>query len=164
LYTEGTYQSDRIALLKTEAVVLQALGFQTYVATPHLLCINYLNALSILQNDEDQASRSQLVQKAFTHLNAGLLSPQMIYLTSQPNALAVAALYLAARELSISMPDGQWWEVFDIEREELGFLVVAFLSMKEFAEEQARIWGREGPPLDCQALRDLVKQDTARNT
>jgi len=54
----------------------------------------------------------------------------MLYLTHQPNALAVAAIYLAARQEEVSLPSVEWWEVFDVEREELGFLVVAFLSLE----------------------------------
>lgn len=59
----------------------------------------------------------------------------MLYLTHQPNALAVASIYLAAREEGVSLPSVEWWEVFDVEREELGFLVVAFLSIEGWYKE-----------------------------
>ncbi|KAH8159937.1 hypothetical protein CIB48_g8315 [Xylaria polymorpha] len=48
------------------------------------------------------------------------------------HALAVAAIYSAARdtEISAKMPECPWWEVFDVDREELGFLVVAMRSLE----------------------------------
>lgn len=58
-----------------------------------------------------------------------LLSPQLVYLTHQPNALAVAAIYAAARDEGVRLPACEWWEVFDVDREELGFLVVAMRSL-----------------------------------
>jgi cyclin L len=57
----------------------------------------------------------------------------MLYLTSQPNALAVAAVYNAARDVGGKMPEWEWWEVFDVEREELGFLVVGMRSVEGWA-------------------------------
>lgn len=53
----------------------------------------------------------------------------MLYLTHQPHALATAAIYNAARDVGAKMPDCEWWEVFDVDREELGFLVVGMRSV-----------------------------------
>lgn len=39
-------------------------------------------------------------------------------------------MYLAAREVGVKLPAGEWWEVFDVEREELGFLVVGMGSLE----------------------------------
>lgn len=69
----------------------------------------------------------------------------MLYLTHQPSSLATAAIYLAARETGVKMPDFEWWEVFDCEREELGFLVVGMRSLegliKSFEEKE---WVKKG--------------------
>lgn len=65
----------------------------------------------------------------------------MLYLTHQPCALATAAVYLAAKDNCITMPDVEWWEVFDCEREELGFLVVGMGSMEGFATRERTRWG-----------------------
>jgi hypothetical protein len=78
--------------------------------------------------------REKIGKKVVGYLNAALLSPQMLYLTSQPNALAVAAIYNAARDVGVKMPECEWWEVFDVDREELGFLVVGMRSVEG--------WGR----------------------
>lgn len=71
----------------------------------------------------------------------------MLYLTHQPAALAVAAVYNAARDAGAKMPDASWWEVFDVEREELGFLVVGIRSVEGWVgkvrETENGIW-REG--------------------
>lgn len=40
---------------------------------------------------------------------------------------------------------GGWWEVFDVEREELGFLVVGMRGVAQFVDEQVKVWrGRGG--------------------
>jgi hypothetical protein len=38
----------------------------------------------------------------------------------------------------VGLPEVEWWEVFDVGREELGFLVVAIKSTGRFVEEQER--------------------------
>lgn len=69
----------------------------------------------------------------------------MLYLTHQPSSLATAAIYLATREVGVKMPECEWWEVFDTDREELGFLVVGMRSLeglvKTFEENE---WARKG--------------------
>jgi hypothetical protein len=141
--SEGTYQTRRDQLAKNEMIVLRTLGFDTHVALPYNICINYLQALDVF-NDSEAASI--LSKRAFALLNTVLLSPQLVYLTHQPSSLATAAIYLAAREVDIKLPSEEWWEVFDTDREELGFLVVAMISMEGFVKEEADKWsGRKVP-------------------
>ena len=66
----------------------------------------------------------------------------MLYLTHQPNALATAAVYLAAREEGVKLPDAEWWSVFDVEREELGFLCVGMGSLGGFVKAEEERWGK----------------------
>lgn len=122
--SEGQYQSRREALFVTEKSILVTSSFNTTFASPYTLALTYLSALS----------SSQLSERVLAHLNAALLSPQLLYLTHQPNALAVSAIYLAAREVGVSLVDEdvQWWEVFDVGREELGFLVLSLGSTVNF--------------------------------
>ncbi|KAI9780525.1 MAG: hypothetical protein M1839_006643 [Geoglossum umbratile] len=134
--SEDAYFTQRATLLRTETQVLRVLGFQTHIALPYTIAINYLQALDVFAND----SGSKLSQRTFAHLTSALLSPQMLYLTHQPPALATAAIYLAARELGVKMPAEDWWEVFDVDREELGFLVVALKSMEGFAKSEQERW------------------------
>ncbi|KAH0615141.1 uncharacterized protein H6S33_000777 [Morchella sextelata] len=133
--SESTYYTARTALLAAETQILRATGFQTAVSLPYALAINYLQALDALDGG--------VVRRAFGYLTDALVSPGLLYLTHQPNSLAVAAAYLAAREEGVKLPGG-WWEVFDVEREELGFLVVGMKGVTEFVEKQVKVWRREG--------------------
>ena len=144
--SEGDYHNQRSMLLKTESHILRILGFQTHVSLPYTLSINYLQALVPSSHSSFQA----LARRVFQQLNTSLLSPQLLYLTHQPPALAVAAIYLAARETGVKLPEVEWWEVFDVEREELGFLVVGMQSMYEWAKEEERKWGKKTIPMTAE--------------
>ncbi|KAJ5317579.1 hypothetical protein PENANT_c038G09606 [Penicillium antarcticum] len=132
ILTEGGYQSARLVLLRIESVILRTLGFDTHVALPHTIALTYLQTLGV--------SKPAVAQRVVQHLNTALLSPQLLYVTHQPNALAVAAIYLAAREVGVKLVDGDWWEVFDVDREELGFLVVGMQSTEGFMRAEASQW------------------------
>ncbi|KAE8161701.1 autophagocytosis associated protein [Aspergillus tamarii] len=137
--SEGGYQSQRMVLLRIESIILRTLGFNTHVALPHAIALTYLQTLGV--------SSSAVAQRVFEHLNAALLSPQLLYVTHQPNALAVSSIYLAAREVGIKLVDGEWWEVFDVDREELGFLVVGMRSMEGFARAEMEKWKGRAIPM-----------------
>ncbi|KAI0014323.1 cyclin-like protein [Xylariaceae sp. FL0662B] len=124
--SEAAYGAQHGRILALEARILWALSFDTHVALPHGLAITYLQALEM----------PGIARRAVAYLNAALLSPQLLYLTHQPNALAVAAVYGAARDCGAHAPDCAWWEVFDVDREELGFLVVAMRSLDGWARRQ----------------------------
>jgi len=155
--SEGTYQSRRLQMTKVESVILRVLGFQIHVSLPHTLCINYLQALDAME------SGSTITRRAIAHLNTALLSPQFLYLTHQPYALATAAIYLAAREVGVKLPENEWWEVFDVDREELGFLVVAMMSMQGFVEEEKAKWSNSRLPLTLDELNKELEQRSVTN-
>ncbi|KAK4157355.1 cyclin-like protein [Chaetomidium leptoderma] len=133
--SEPAYQAFHTRLLHLEAHALYTLSFDTHVALPHPLAITYLQALDFLGCGGMASSKERIGQRAVRYLNTALLSPQLLCLTSQPNALAVAAIYNAARDVGAKMPECEWWEVFDVDREELGFLVVGMRSVEG--------WGRK---------------------
>ncbi|RDW77795.1 hypothetical protein BP6252_05848 [Coleophoma cylindrospora] len=135
--SESTYIARRNRLLHIEGQILAALGFNTHVALPHPLAITYLQTLDAFHGKGGKAVAQRTVQ----YLNTSLLSPQMLYLTHQPCALATAAIYLASREAGLKMPENEWWEVFDTEREELGFLVVGMKSLEGIAQEARERYG-----------------------
>lgn len=126
--SEGTYQIRRDKLFAKEKQILASLSFDSRVCLPYNLALTYLQALS--------SSSQTLTARVLAHLNSALLSPQLLYLTHQPNGLAVAAIYLAAREMEIPLVDEEvaWWEVFDVGREELGFLVLSMSSLQAFVD------------------------------
>lgn len=123
--TDSQYQVFHSKVLALEGRILYALGFDTHVSLPHPLAITYLQALEFLS-----VPREAIGRRVVEYLNTAVLSPQMLYLTHQPTALAVAAIYNAAKDLGAKMPECEWWEVFDVDREDLGFLVVAMRSLE----------------------------------
>jgi hypothetical protein len=141
--SESTYFNRRTLLTNTESSLLSVLGFDTTVVLPHTLVLLYLQTLEVLSS-HPQETVSKLSNRAFQLLNSSLHNPQLLYLTHQPPEIACAAVYLAAREAEVKLPDGEWWEVFDCDREKLGFLVVGMMSMEGFVREERQKWeGRE---------------------
>jgi hypothetical protein len=151
--TEGEYAAQRLELLGHETLLLRTLGFTTKLALPHALALTYLQTLGLLPTASASTVGGgrlrELARRTVGHLNAALLSPQLLYLTHQPHALAVAAVYLAARETGVRIGGVEWWEVWDVGREELGFLVVALGSVEG--------WVREEGPLGkgCWTVEDV---------
>jgi hypothetical protein len=152
--TEGTYERRRTTLFTTEQRIARTLGFNVHVQLPYTLCITYMQALDIFAHPR----ASELAKRAIAHLNTALLSPQCLYLTHQPPALATAAIYLAARETGIKMPECEWWEVFDTDREVLGFLCVGMLSLEGFALEERKRWEGRRVPMSVEEVESEVKR------
>ncbi|KAJ5241075.1 uncharacterized protein N7469_002666 [Penicillium citrinum] len=132
ILTEGGYQAARLVLLRIESVILRTLSFDTHVSLPHTIALTYLQTLGV--------TKTAVARRTVEYLNASLFSPQLLYVTHQPNALAVAAIYLAAREEGSKLVDYEWWEVFDVDREELGFLVVGMKSTEGFMRAELEKW------------------------
>ncbi|KAM3420978.1 hypothetical protein BST61_g1406 [Cercospora zeina] len=153
-FSEGLYEAEKQYLYEIEAHILRVLGFQTHVALPHTLCINYLQTMDAFQSGAGKA----VAKVAFKHLNSALLSPQLLYLTHQPSALATAAIYLAAREVNVKLPEVEWWEIFDVDREELGFLVVALRSVEGFALAEKQKWSGRQVPSTVNELRAEIER------
>ncbi|CAK7222586.1 hypothetical protein SBRCBS47491_004913 [Sporothrix bragantina] len=133
---DNEYAVFHTHVLVCETRLLDALAFETHVALPHPLAVTYLQALSFLgMPGPPEVTPSPIAHRTVQYLNTALLSPQLLYVTHQPHELAVAALYNAARDLDASLPDaaGPWWEVFDVDRETLGFLAVALRSVSSWA-------------------------------
>ena len=151
---EAQYETGRNTLYEIEAHILRVLGFQIHVALPHTLCVNYLQTLDVFQS-----SVGTLVAKAaFEHINTALLSTQLLYLAHQPSAIATAAIYLAAKDVGVKLPEVEWWEVFDLDREELGFLVVALRSAEGFARAEQQKWNRRKAPTSVEELQAEIER------
>ncbi|XRM46951.1 hypothetical protein ABZX51_009967 [Aspergillus tubingensis] len=148
--TEGDYHAQRLILLRIESIILRTLGFNTHVALPHTIALTYLQTLGV--------PSSAVAHRVFEHLNSALLSPQLLYVTHQPNALAVASIYLASREVGVKLVDGDWWEVFDVDREDLGFLVVGMRSMEGFARAEMEKWKGLRVPMTVDELEGEIER------
>ena len=149
--SEGSYQSARATLLQTESILLRAISFITQVTLPHHLALTYLQTLGVLHPTPTVKSTA-LAARTLAYLNTGLFSPQLLYLTHQPSALAVAAVYLAAREVGVKLTSAEWWEVFDVDREELGFLVVGLGSCEDWVKGEKDRWLGMVCPLTLEEL------------
>ncbi|OIW28438.1 hypothetical protein CONLIGDRAFT_376490 [Coniochaeta ligniaria NRRL 30616] len=109
--SEPAYQAFHTTLLALEARILYTLAFDTHVALPHPLAVTYLQALDFFALPT-QAEKNALGSLAVAYLNTALLSPQQLYATHQPPALAVAAVYNAARDVGAKMPECAWWRLW----------------------------------------------------
>lgn len=150
--SEGNYYTRKAKLFASESAVLRVIGFQTHISLPYKLCINYMQALGVFENELG----SELAKRAHAHLNSALLSPQLLYLTHQPPCLATAAIYLAAKEVGVKLSNEAWWEVFDTDREELGFIVVAMTSMEGFVKKEKAFWKGKVMPTTTAKLEQEI--------
>ena len=135
--SDSSYHTFRNRILHLEGQVLAELGFNTHVALPYSLAVTYLQTLDLFN---DSALGQRVSKKTIQYLNTALWSPQMLYLTHQPHSLATAAIYMASREEGAKLPDVEWWEVFDVDREELGFLCLGMGSLQAFVESDQARW------------------------
>jgi cyclin L len=156
--SDGTHYARQTRLIFTEAEILKTLGFDTTVVLPYTLCITYLQTLDVFQI-EGRGTASKLTKRAFALLNSSLHNPQLVYLTHQPAELACAAIYLAAREVGVKLPEEEWWEVFDTDRETLGFLVVAMRSMEGFVSAEKEKWIGSIGPVTKEVVERMMKED-----
>ncbi|KAM4060340.1 cyclin [Hirsutella rhossiliensis] len=152
--TAADFFSFSNRLLALEARILHTLSFDAHVSLPHPLAITYLQTLDFFSQ-----SKSEVSLRTIQYLNTALLSPQMLYLTHQPHALATAAIYNAARDLGAKLPECEWWEVFDVDREELGFLVVAMRSLEGWWRKRKE---ELGPLGERMLTRQTVEQEMRR--
>lgn len=155
--SEGTYTAARSMLYQTEAAILRSLSFVIKVVIPHHLALTFLQTMGVLPASPTNKSRA-LAARTIAHLNTALFSPQLLYLTHQPTALAVAAIYLSAKEVGVKLPANEWWEVFDVDREELGFLVLGFGSCGSWMEVEKKKWSTSSCPLTVAGVEEEVKR------
>ena len=160
--TEGSYQSARVTLLQTESILLRSISYTTSVIIPHHIALTYLQTLGALPPTPTPKSTA-LATRTLAHLNTALFSPQHLYLTHQPPALAVAAVYLAAREVGVKLPGVEWWEVFDVDRETLGFLVVGLGSCEGWMRDEKEKWSERSCPLTLEELEEEIKRREAED-
>ncbi|KAL8753126.1 MAG: hypothetical protein Q9184_005520 [Pyrenodesmia sp. 2 TL-2023] len=154
--SEGLYQAARVILLQSETIVLRTLSFNVKVTVPHHIALTYLQTLGVLPSTPSSTSRA-LAARTLGYLNLALFSPQLLYVTHQPTTLAVAAIYLAAREARVKLPSTEWWEIFDVDREDLGFLVVAYRSCEPWIKSEREKWKERDCPLTVEEITREVQ-------
>lgn len=157
--SEGSYHSARAVLLQTESIVLRTVAFGVKIVIPHHLALTYLQTLGVIPTAPSSKSRA-LAARTLGYLNLSLFSPQHLYVTNQPTALAVAAIYLASREVGVKLPSIEWWEIFDVDREDLGFLVVALRSCEAWIKAEGEKWLDRSCPLTVDELIGEIQKMT----
>ena len=155
--SEGEYLAARQRLFHDESLILRTLSYTTHVVLPHPLALTYLQTLRLLPPAPTEKSHD-LAAQTIALLNSALLSPQLLYLTHQPHALAVAAVYLAARQVGVKLADSQWWCAWDVGREELGFLVMSLGSLQGFAKKEKEYRDNRRVPATAEEVRKEMKR------
>ncbi|KAL8809026.1 MAG: hypothetical protein Q9200_003788 [Gallowayella weberi] len=154
--SEGSYHSARVLLLQAETIVLRTLSFNTKVILPHHIALTYLQTLGVFPPTPSLQSHA-LAARTLRLLNLALFSPQIPYITHPPATLAVAAIYLAAREVGVKLPSNEWWEIFDVDREDLGFLVITFQSCESWIKGEREKWHGRICPLSVDEVESELR-------
>ncbi|KAK9479425.1 cyclin-like protein [Lipomyces japonicus] len=141
-------------LYDSELQVLTSLAFDTHVVSPHALCLQYIDAIKI-----DARNEQDVTQRAWNYLNDALRT--RIYILHQPHAVAITAIWLAARELNVELLDGQkWWEAFDVDTEDMGHILLLLREERDIGEsERRRATNGRLPPLTVDDVVARVRQD-----
>mmetsp|Transcript_22526 Transcript_22526/g.62492 ORF Transcript_22526/g.62492 Transcript_22526/m.62492 type:complete len:516 (-) Transcript_22526:652-2199(-) len=133
------YYLMRDEVVRTERELLVAFGFVMHVEHPHKHVMNYLTALSRSKNAEvpptekDEQRVAALMQTAINYVNDSLRT--MLCVRFKAEVVACAAIFLAARELKISLPESDdpeesnWWDLFDVRLEDIVEVCVTILGL-----------------------------------
>jgi hypothetical protein len=132
-YFGNTFYELKEALVVSEMQILKRLGFDVQVVLPYGTLVNYMRLLGL-------TSRNEAVSTAWGHLNdayvitdassfglsltrskwSRLQTP--VYALYPVPTVVSAAILLMTRQLGISLPSSPencWWELFDVEWEDL---------------------------------------------
>ncbi|KAJ5512563.1 hypothetical protein N7463_002115 [Penicillium fimorum] len=135
ILSEGGYQSARLVLLRTETIILRTLGFDTHVALPHTIALTYLQTLARC------GSTGHSTPQCGTALTPASLC-------HSPTKCPRRGCHLPrVTRGGVKLVDGEWWEVFDVDREELGFLVVGMKSTEGFMRAEVNQWKNKAIPM-----------------
>jgi len=146
----------RQAVLKAERLILEKLGFNTFVELPHKFLLNYLNVLGLAKNRE-------LAQTAWNYMNDSMRTVACVRF--QPEVIATAAIFRAASALNISMHETPtpWWTLFDTCLEDIEHVCWLLTRLydhptpKYVQVAKAEIWTNP-------TLKELVELVTNRQT
>lgn len=102
----------RQSILRAERLILEKLGFNTFVELPHKFLLNYLNVLGLAKNQE-------LAQTAWNYMNDSMRTVACVRFL--PEAIATAAIFRAASTLNISLHEEPtpWWTLFETSLEDI---------------------------------------------
>ncbi|KYN10884.1 Cyclin-L1 [Trachymyrmex cornetzi] len=103
---DQNYVALKNQVIKSERRVLKELGFCVHVKHPHKIIVMYLQVLGYEKN-------RTLMQQSWNYMNDSLRSD--VFLRYQPETVACACIYLAARQLQLPLPTTPaWFSVFRV--------------------------------------------------
>nr|XP_002724252.4 cyclin-L2 isoform X1 [Oryctolagus cuniculus] len=121
LLLDQDYVTLKNQIIKAERRVLKELGFCVHVKHPHKIIVLYLQVL--------ECERSQhLVQTSWNYMNDSLRTD--VFVRFQPESIACACIYLAARTLEIPLPSRpHWFLLFGATEEEIREICLKILQL-----------------------------------
>ncbi|KAK9462229.1 cyclin-like protein [Lipomyces oligophaga] len=112
-------------IVSTETAVLATLGFDTKVVLPFNILCTYLDYIQL-------PCHSLILKTAWGYINDSLRS--QICILHQPITIAVTCLWIAAREHDVVVLENRpWWQVFDVDSEDMGHLLLLLRQAKHIA-------------------------------
>ncbi|XP_042557863.1 cyclin-L2 isoform X2 [Dipodomys spectabilis] len=121
LLLDQEYVNLKNQIIKAERRVLKELGFCVHVKHPHKIIVMYLQVLECERNQH-------LVQTAWNYMNDSLRTD--VFVRFQPESIACACIYLAARTLEIPLPNRpHWFLLFGATEEEIQEICLKILQL-----------------------------------
>ncbi|XP_041501318.1 cyclin-L2 isoform X1 [Microtus oregoni] len=121
LVLDQEYVNLKNQIIKAERRVLKELGFCVHVKHPHKIIVMYLQVLECERNQH-------LVQTAWNYMNDSLRTD--VFVRFQPESIACACIYLAARTLEIPLPNRpHWFLLFGATEEEIQEICFKILQL-----------------------------------
>uniref|UniRef100_A0A8C8DQC3 Cyclin L1a n=1 Tax=Oryzias sinensis TaxID=183150 RepID=A0A8C8DQC3_9TELE len=121
LILDQNYINTKNQVIKAERRVLKELGFCVHVKHPHKIIVMYLQVLECEKNQP-------LVQTAWNYMNDSLRTN--VFVRFQPETIACACIYLAARVLQIPLPSKPYWYLlFGASEDEIKEICVTTLRL-----------------------------------
>ncbi|XP_062962050.1 cyclin-L2 isoform X2 [Cynocephalus volans] len=161
LVLDQDYVNLKNQIIKAERRVLKELGFCVHVKHPHKIIVMYLQVLECERNQH-------LVQTSWNYMNDSLRTD--VFVRFQPESIACACIYLAARTLEIPLPNRpHWFLLFGATEEEIQEICLKILQLytrkkvdlthlesevekRKLAMEAAKAQARGLPPGGAQLL------------
>nr|XP_055057693.1 cyclin-L1 isoform X1 [Misgurnus anguillicaudatus] len=121
LVLDQNYINTKNQIIKAERRVLKELGFCVHVKHPHKIIVMYLQVLECEKNQ-------MLVQTAWNYMNDALRTD--VFVRFEPEAIACACIYLAARVLRIPLPSKpHWYLLFGATKEDVKEICVTTMKL-----------------------------------
>ncbi|KAM8927049.1 cyclin-L2 [Pelodytes ibericus] len=121
LILDQEYVNLKNQIIKAERRVLKELGFCVHVKHPHKIIVMYLQVLECEKN-------KHLVQTSWNYMNDSLRTD--VFVRFNPETIACACIYLAARTLEIPLPNRpDWFLLFGASEEDIKEICLQILRL-----------------------------------